>query len=316
MSFKTYDPVREDDEQMKETKQIQNLVGNTPLVRIRENIFAKLEAANPSGSIKDRMALYMLETAEKNNEIRPGYEIIEATSGNTGISFAMIAALKGYKFTAIMSDTMSAERQQMMQAYGASCILTPALTTEGAVKKLEEFRTKKNVWLPRQFDNQANVDCHRETTGKEILQQLDNIGAVVAGVGTGGTLMGITEALIKEFPNVRVVAVEPEECAVLSRGTVCGAHRIQGIGPGFIPNLVDMSRIDDVVAVKSDLAIRMTRKLALESGLFVGISSGANVLASLDVAKEIPNKNIVTVLPDSGNRYLSMGLFQAPQSRY
>jgi cysteine synthase A len=296
---------------MKEMKQILNLVGNTPLVKIRENIFAKLEAANPSGSIKDRMALYMLESAEKNNEIRPGYEIIEATSGNTGISFAMIAALKGYKFSAIMSDTMSAERRQIMRAYGARCILTPVLTTEGAVKKLEEFRTKKNVWLPRQFDNQANVECHRETTGKEILQQLDNIGAVVAGVGTGGTLMGITEALIKEFPNVKVVAVEPEECAALSCGKV-GVHKIQGIGPGFIPSIVDMSRIDEVIAVKSDLAIEMTRKLALENGLFVGISSGANVLASLDVAKTIPNKNIVTVLPDSANRYLSTGLFQMP----
>ena len=286
------------------------------MIKVRESIFAKLEAANPSGSIKDRMALYMLEIAERNNEIRPGYEIIEATSGNTGISFAMVAALKGYKFTAIMSGAMSAERSQIMRAYGANCILMCTETTEGAVKKLEEFSTKKNVWLPRQFDNEANVDCHRETTGREILQQLDKIGAVVAGVGTGGTLMGVAEALIKEFPDVKVVAVEPEECAVLSRGKVCGVHKIQGIGPGFIPSIVDMSRIDDVVAVKSDLAIEMTRKLALENGLFVGISSGANVLASLDVAKEMPDKNVVTVLPDSGNRYLSMGLFQKPQSRY
>ncbi|MFX1265623.1 MAG: cysteine synthase A, partial [Promethearchaeota archaeon] len=289
-----------------ETSQLLDLVGDTPLVKIRSNIFAKLEATNPSGSIKDRMALYMLETAEKNNEIRPGYKIIEATSGNTGISFAMIAALKGYDFTAIMSETMSAERRQIMRAYGANFVLTP--TTEDAVKKLEEFRTKENVWLPRQFDNQANVDCHRETTGKEIVQQLDKIGAIVAGVGTGGTLMGIAEALIKEFPNVKVVAVEPDECAVLS-GREAGMHKIQGIGPGFIPSIVDMSRIDEVVAVKGDQAIEMTRELALENGFLVGISSGANVLASLKIAKKMPNSNIVTILPDSANRYLSTGLF-------
>lgn len=291
---------------MKEIKRISDLIGNTPLIKIRGNVFAKLEAANPSGSIKDRLALYMLETAEKNNEIKPGYEIMEATSGNTGISFAMIAALKGYKFTAIMPETMSAERKQIMRAYGASLILTP--TMECAVKKLEEFLAKPNVWLPRQFDNQTNVDCHRETTGKEILQQLDKIGAFVAGAGTGGTLMGVAEALRKKFPDVKIVAVEPAESAVLSDGNA-GLHKIQGIGPGFIPNIVDMNKIDEVVKVKSDDAVEMTRKLAREKGLFVGISSGANVLASLEIAKKMPKENIVTVLPDRADRYLSMGLF-------
>jgi len=291
---------------MKETKQILDLIGNTPLVKIRENIFAKLEAENPSGSIKDRMALYMLETAEKNSGIKPGYEIIEATSGNTGISLAMIAALKGYKFTAIMPETMSAERRQIMRAYGASFILTP--TMEDAVKELERFLTKENVWVPGQFDNQTNVDCHRETTGKEILQQLDKVDAFVAGVGTGGTLMGVAEALRRKFPHVKIVAVEPAESAVLSGGKA-GLHKIQGIGPGFIPRIVDMSKIDEVVKVKSDGAIEMTRKLARENGLFVGISSGANVLASLGIAKKMPDENIVTVLPDSANRYLSMELF-------
>lgn len=291
---------------MKEIKQIWGLIGNTPLIKIRENIFAKLEAANPSGSIKDRMALYMLEMAEKNNEIKLGYEIIEGTSGNTGISFAMIAALKGYKFTAIMPGTMSVERRQIISAYGASFILTR--TMEDAVKKLEEFITKENVWVPTQFDNQMNVDCHRETTGKEILQQFGKIGAFVAGVGTGGTLMGVAEALRKTFPDVKIVAVEPAESAVLSGGKA-GVHKIQGIGPGFIPRIVDISKIDEVVKVKSDDAIEMTRKLARENGLFVGISSGANVLASLVIAKKMPNENIVTVLPDSANRYLSMELF-------
>lgn len=284
---------------------ILDLVGNTPLLKIRENVFAKLEAVNPSGSIKDRMALYMLEVAEKNKEIKPGCEIIEATSGNTGISFAMIAALKGYKSTAIMAETMSDERKQMMQMYGAKIILTP--TMQDAVTKLEEYTNKDNVWLPRQFDNQANVDCHRRTTGKEILQQLDEIGAFVAGVGTGGTLMGVAEALRKQFPNIKVVAVEPTESAVLSGGKV-GLHKIQGIGPGFVPKIVDMNKIDEIAKVKSDDAIEMTRRLARENGLFVGISSGANVLASLQIAKEMPNENIVTVLPDRADRYLSVGL--------
>jgi len=290
---------------MRQIVEILDLVGNTPLLKIRENVFAKLEAVNPSGSIKDRMALCMLEAAEKNKEIKPGCEIIEATSGNTGISFAMIATLKGYKFTAIMAATMSVERKHIMQMYGANIILTP--TMEDAVTKLEEYNQKDNVWLPRQFDNQANVDCHRETTGKEILQQLDEIGAFVAGVGTGGTLMGVAEALRKQFPNIKVVAVEPTESAVLSGGKA-GLHKIQGIGPGFIPKIVDMSRIDEIAKVKSDDAIEMTRRLARENGLFVGFSSGANVLASLQIAEKMPNENIVTVLPDRADRYLSVGL--------
>lgn len=291
---------------MTERKQILGLIGNTPLIRIRENVFAKLEAVNPSGSIKDRMALYMFERAEKSNEIERGYEIVEATSGNTGISFAMIASVKGYKFTAIMPDTMSSERRQIMQAFGANLIFAP--TMEDAVRKLEEFAVKENVWLPRQFDNQANVDCHRETTGNEILQQLDEIGAFVAGVGTGGTLMGVAQALRDKHPNIMIVAVEPAESAVLSGGRA-GAHKIQGIGSGFVPSIVDLSEINKVIKVKSDDAMQMTRHLARENGLFVGISSGANVLASLRIAKKMGNKNVVTVLPDSGNRYLSMGLF-------
>lgn len=283
-----------------------DLVGNTPLVKIGENIFAKLEAVNPSGSIKDRMALYMLKKAEENNEIKQGYEIVEATSGNTGISFAMIAAAKGYRFTAIMPQAMSVERRQIMSAYGASFILTP--TMEDAVKRLEEFATGENVWLPKQFDNWTNVDCHRETTGKEILQQLGEVGAFVAGIGTGGTLMGVAEALIKRNPGVRIVAVEPAECAILSGGDV-GTHKIQGIGSGFVPKIVDKSRIDEVIKVRSADAVEMARKLAKQQGFFVGISSGANVLASLEIAKKMPDKNIVTILPDSANRYLSMGLF-------
>jgi cysteine synthase A len=282
------------------------MVGRTPLLQIRKNVFAKLEATNPSGSIKDRMALYMLEAAEKNGQVKPGYEIVEATSGNTGIAFAMIAALKGYRFTAVMAKTMSAERRQMMQAYGARVLFTA--TMEDAVNKLGEFAASERVWLPRQFDNHTNVDCHRETTGQELLDQLNTVDAFVAGVGTGGTLMGVAEALKAKFPGVQIVAVEPAESCVLSGGQA-GEHKIQGIGSGFIPKIVNRGRLDDVVTVRSADAIEMARKLATQNGLFVGISSGANVLASLDVARNMPNANIVTILPDSANRYLSMGIF-------
>ena len=292
---------------MEELRPILNRIGETPLVKVKERVFAKLESVNPSGSIKDRMALYMLEVAERNNEIKPGYEIIEATSGNTGISFAMIAALKGYRFTAVMPETMTLERRQIMQAYGARFILTP--TMKDAVERVERCTTQENIWLPKQFDNQANVDCHRETTGREVLQQLSEIGAFVAGVGTGGTLIGVSQALKEKAPDVQIVAVEPAESPVLSSGEA-GVHKIQGIGSGFVPKIVDLNEVDEIVKVKSDDAIRMTRSLARERGLFVGISSGANVLASLEIAKRIPpDKNVVTVLPDSANRYLSMMLF-------
>ena len=291
---------------MERKQQIMNLIGNTPLVEISENVFAKLEAANPSGSIKDRMALYMLEAAEEKGEIKPGYEIVEATSGNTGISFAMISTLRGYRFTAIMAETMSLERRQIMRAYGAHFILTP--TMEDAIRELEGFAEKRGVWLPGQFDNRRNVDCHRETTGKEILRQIDDVGAFVAGVGTGGTLMGVAEALRMEHPDVKIVAVEPAESPVLSGGKP-GPHKIQGIGSGFIPRIVDLSQVDEVVTVSSEDAVDTARWLAKKRGLFVGISSGANVLASLKTAKQANGKNVVTVLPDSANRYLSMRLF-------
>lgn len=282
-------------------------IGNTPLIKIEENVFAKLESLNPSGSIKDRMALYMLNEAEKKGYLRRGYRIIEATSGNTGISFAMIAALKGYRFTAIMAKTMSRERRQMMRAFGADFILTQ--TMQDAVREAEKFVKKPKVWVPGQFRNETNVDCHRETTGREILEQIDNIGAFVAGIGTGGTLMGVAQTLRKKFQDVKIIAVEPAESAVLSGGKP-GEHRIQGIGPGFIPRIVDTDQLDGIVTIKSNDAIDMARKLAKEKGLFVGISSGANVLAALEVAKKIKGKNILTVLPDSANRYLSMGLFE------
>jgi cysteine synthase A len=299
-------------------KSILDLVGNTPVVELakinntRSTILAKLEALNPSGSIKDVMALYMMGVAEKKGLLKPGSTIIEATSGNTGISFAMLAPLKGCKFVAVMPEHMSKERRQMMQAFGAEVVLTPEKEGfVGTLKKVEQLaKENKSVWLPRQFDNPDNIAAHKEITGKRILQQVgDKIDAFVAGVGTGGTLMGVAEALRKVYPNVKIVAVEPAESAVMSGGKP-SSHLIQGIGPGFIPSLINMDLVDEAIKVKSNDAVAMTRRLMKEEGLMVGISSGANVLAALEVAQRLgKDKTIVTILPDRGERYLSMDLF-------
>lgn len=285
-------------------------IGNTPLVKIG-NIYAKLEALNPSGSVKDRMARYMVKKAEERGELKSGGKIIEVTSGNTGISFAMISAIKGYKFIAVMPQSMSIERVNMMKAFGAEVILTPAEEDiMGAMKRYEEIARKNpDAWLPKQFENSDNIAAHREWLGKEIIKEMNGkVGAFVAGVGTGGTLIGVAQALKKVIPNVRIVAVEPAESAVLSGGKP-GMHKISGIGEGFVPKLVkeNLHLISEVVTVKSEDAIKMSERLAKEYGLMVGISSGANVLAALKVAKK--HKNVVTVLPDRGERYLSTGLF-------
>jgi len=299
-------------------KSISELVGNTPIVKLAKindttsTILAKLEALNPSGSIKDVMALYMIEMAEKKGLLKAGGKIIEATSGNTGIAFAMLAPLKGCKFIAVMPEHMSKERRQMMTAFGAEIVLTPEKEGFiGSIKKMEQLaRENKDAWLPRQFDNPDNIAAHREITAKRILQEVkERIDVFVAGVGTGGTLMGVAEALKKVYPEVKVVAVEPAESAVMSGGKPA-SHIIQGIGPGFIPSLVNMALIDEVIKVKASDAVDMTRRLIKEEGLMVGISSGANVLASLEIAKRsTKGKTIVTVLPDRGERYLSMDLF-------
>lgn len=299
-------------------KNVLDLIGKTPVVELAEvnntksTILAKLEALNPSGSIKDVMARYMIDVAEKNGILRPGSKIIEETSGNTGISFAMIAALKGYQFVAVMPEHMSQERIQMMRAFGAEIVLTPEKEGfAGAFEMLEQLgKENKDAWLPRQFSNPDNIAAHREITGQRILKEIgDRIDAFVAGVGTGGTLMGVAEALKRVYPEVRIVAVEPAESAVMI-GEEPGSHIIQGIGPGFIPSLVNMDLIDEVIKVKDDDAVEMTKKLIKEEGLMVGISSGANVLAALEVArKSDKGKTIVTILPDRGERYLSMNLF-------
>jgi len=299
-------------------KSILDLVGNTPLVKLAKindtssTILAKLEALNPSGSIKDVMALYMMEMAEKKGLLKPGGTIIEATSGNTGISFAMLAPLKGCKFIAVMPEHMSKERRQMMQAFGAEIILTPEKEGFiGTLNKVEQLaRENKDAWLPRQFDNPDNIAAHREITAKRILEEVrERIDVFVAGVGTGGTLMGVAEALRKVHPDIKIVAVEPAESAVMSGGKP-SSHLIQGIGPGFIPSLVNMALIDEVIKVKSSDAVDTTRRLIKEEGLMVGISSGANVFAALEIARRSgKGKTIVTVLVDRGERYLSMDLF-------
>ena len=300
------------------TKSILELVGNTPVVKLAKinntnsTILAKMEALNPSGSIKDVMALYMMETAERKGLLKPGGTIIEATSGNTGISFAMLAPLKGYKFIAVMPEHMSKERKQLMQAFGAEIVLTPEKEGfPGSIKKVEELaRENKNAWLPSQFENPDNIAAHREITGKRILQEVkEPIDAFVAGGGTWGTLMGVGEALREVYPEVKLIGVEPAESAVVSGGKPA-SHIIQGIGPGFIPSLLNMDLVDEVMPIKGSDAVDMMRRLIREEGLMVGISSGANVLTSLEIARRLgKGKTIVTVLPDRGERYLSMDLF-------
>ena len=296
---------------------LMSLVGNTPVVELKKvndttsTILAKLETLNPSGSIKDVMAFYMTDVAEKKGLLKPGSKIIEETSGNTGISFAMIAALKGYRFVAVMPENMSQERRQLIQSFGAEIVLTPEEQGfPGALEKLEQMaKENQDAWLPRQFENRGNIDAHREITGKRILQAVGkDIDVFVAGVGTGGSLMGVAEALKQANPKVKIVAVEPAESAVMSGGEPHN-HIIQGIGPGFIPKLVNLDLIDEIIPIRDKDAVAMARKLIREEGLMVGISSGANVLASLEIARKSgQGKTIITLLSDRGERYLSMNV--------
>ncbi|MCD6227187.1 cysteine synthase A [Candidatus Micrarchaeota archaeon] len=288
---------------------IEKLIGKTPMVKV-DGILAKLETTNPTGSIKDRMVWYMVKKAEERKELKPGMEIIEVTSGNTGISFAMISVVKGYKFTAIMPESMSIERRRIMRLFGAKIILTPSKEDmAGAMRKFKKIvKKKKNVWLPRQFENPDNIKAHESGIGREIGEETKGkVNVFVAGVGTGGTLIGVAKALKKENPNVKIVAVEPAESPVLSRGK-SGLHKIQGIGEGFIPKLVqeNIDLIDEIITIRSEDAINMSKELARKYGLLVGISSGANFLAAKQLRKKY--QKVVTVFPDRGERYLSLFL--------
>ena len=285
---------------------ILDLVGNTPLIRI-DGIYAKLETTNPTGSVKDRMVRYMIEQAEMRGELRQGDKIIEVTSGNTGIAFAMISALRGYRFTAVMPESMSVERRKMMYAFGANIVLTPAEEDmTGAVKKYNELVAKNpDAWLPKQFENLDNIAAHKRGTGKEIIEQMaGKVDAFVAGIGTGGTLLGVAQALRESNSVAKVIGVEPTESAVLS-GKRAGLHRIQGIGEGFIPKIVADNRnlIDEIIEIKDSDAIAASKQLATQHGLLVGISSGANFLAAKIASKKY--KNVVTIFSDRGERYLN-----------
>src|SRR5208337_1970032 len=275
-------------------------------------MYAKLEFMNPSGSVKDRIAKYMIESAERRGILKPDSIIVEATSGNTGISLAMVAAAKGYKMVVFMPEHMSRERIRLMESLGAEVCLTPKEDGfEGAVRRTEEVAAKsRHVYLTRQFSNVENVCAHYQTTGKEIREQVpESIDAFVAGVGTGGTLFGVGRALRDAYPDMKLVAVEPEESAVLSGDFHLKDHKIAGIGDGFIPEIVNLNEVDFVVKVKSDDAVQMSQVLCREYGLMVGISSGANVLGAIRTLDKIGREKVaVTVLPDRTERYFSTDL--------
>ncbi len=272
-------------------------------------IFAKLQLFNPGGSIKDRICLSMIEDAERKGLLKPGSTIIEPTSGNTGIGLAMVAAVKGYRCILTMPETMSLERRYILKSYGAEVVLTSGMEgMSGAIKKAEELLKKiPDSFMPQQFKNAANPEVHRRTTAQEILEATGGkINAFVAGVGTGGTITGVGEVLKRENPEIKIVAVEPQRSAVLSGGK-SGPHKIQGIGAGFIPEILNKDIIDEIITVSDDAAFHTARRLAKEEGLFVGISAGAAVEAALVVGKKLgKGKTIVVVLPDTGERYFSM----------
>ena len=300
-------------------ERITELVGNTPLVRIRKlnrgaaEVVAKVEYFNPGGSVKDRIALAMIEAAEQSGILQPGGTLIEPTSGNTGVGLALIAAVKGYKLVLTMPDTMSVERRKLAAAYGAELVLTPgAEGMKGAIAKANELHAATpNSLIPQQFENPANPEKHYRTTGQEILRDTDGkVDAFVAGVGTGGTLSGVGKALREANPDVKIFAVEPDTSPVLSQGHA-GPHKIQGIGAGFVPKTLDTSIYDGVIPVSAENAGATARAAAKEEGLLVGISSGAALYAALELARkpEFAGKRIVALLPDTGERYLSTWLF-------
>jgi cysteine synthase A len=296
---------------------ILDLIGATPMVRLRRvvpadvaEVTGKLESLNPAGSVKDRIALAMIETAEEQGLLKPGDTIVEPTSGNTGIGLAMVAAVKGYKLVLTMPEDMSVERRRLFTRFGAQLVLTPAIEgMTGAVYAAQELQEKKGHFMPQQFNNLANPEIHRRTTAREIMRQTEGkIDAFVAGVGTGGTITGVGGVLKAEKPDTLVIAVEPAKSPVLAGGKA-GIHAIQGIGASFVPGVLDRAVYDELIAVKDEDALAMTGRLTREEGLLVGISSGSNVWASLQVAKRLgPGKRVVTMLCDTGERYLSVNL--------
>ena len=305
---------------MKIANDITQLIGNTPLVRLRRmtngakaEVVVKLESYNPAHSVKDRIGISMIEAAEKAGRIKPDTVILEPTSGNTGIALAMVCAARGYKCVLTMPETMSRERRILLHAYGAELVLTPGSEgMEGAIRKAEEMAASdKHYFIPQQFKNPANPEIHRRTTAEEIWQDTDGKADIlVCGVGTGGTITGVGEVIKARKPEFKVIAVEPDGSPVLSGGQK-GSHMLQGIGAGFIPEVLNTSIYDEVIRVKNDQALDIARRMAKEEGMLVGISSGAAVWAAIQVAERSENagKLIVVILPDFGERYLSTALF-------
>ena len=299
---------------------VTELIGNTPLVRLRRvtegaqaEVLAKLEFQNPGGSVKDRIALSMIESAEAAGKLSPDTIILEPTSGNTGIGLAMVAAAKGYRCTLVMPETMSLERRKLLKAYGAELVLTPGSEgMKGAIRTASEMAAADGrYFIPQQFENAANPEIHRRTTAEEIFRDTDGkLDIFVSGVGTGGTLTGVGQVLKSRLPGLKIVAVEPADSPVLSGGKP-GPHKIQGIGAGFVPAILETDLIDEIIQVSNDEAIAMARRLPVEEGLLVGISSGAAIHAALQVAQRPENagKRIVVIVPSNGERYLSTVLF-------
>ncbi|MDZ5474307.1 cysteine synthase A [Bacillus sp. 31A1R] len=298
---------------------IAELVGQTPIVKLNRlvdetsaDVYLKLEYMNPGSSVKDRIALAMIEAAEESGDLKQGDTIIEPTSGNTGIGLAMIAAAKGYKSILVMPETMSMERRNLLRAYGAELVLTPGPEgMGGAIRKAEELAKEHGYFMPQQFKNVSNPEVHRRTTGKEIVEQMgDQLDAFISGIGTGGTITGAGQVLKDHFKDIKIIAVEPVDSPVLSGGKP-GPHKIQGIGAGFVPDILDTKVYDEIIQVATDDAFEYARRAAKEEGILGGISSGAAIYAALKVAKQLgKGKKVLAIIPSNGERYLSTPLYQ------
>jgi cysteine synthase A len=303
---------------MRVANSVAELVGQTPIVKLNrlvdENsaeVYLKLEYFNPGSSVKDRIGLAMIEAAEEQGVIKPGDTIVEPTSGNTGIGLAMIAAAKGYKAVFVMPETMSLERRNLLRAYGAELVLTPGPEgMKGAIAKAEELVKEHGYFLPQQFQNPANPEVHKRTTGKEITEQMDQLDAFVAGIGTGGTITGAGSVLREKFPEIKIYAVEPKDSAVLSGGKP-GPHKLQGLGAGFIPPVLNTDVYDEVIQITTEQAFEAARRAGREEGILGGISSGAAIAAAIEVGKKLgKGKKVLAIIPDNGERYLSTPLYQ------